>query len=841
MFASAVFALSFLLNLRLRQINLPTYIESTYGTDGLRLFWNYGNTLKKLNKANLDIDFLSKCKVYNVFPRFLRFKLYKTALHATSFYKKWQTKLLLHELKCRKTTSERLSHQLSSIEQEMNTTFTSFNCRLTERFFRRKTDKEATRTGEIHRRKLADLGVNNDLNPCNPDLTVFNFSNISVSHRLKTLLAFGLDFCLPTRNLDFVSYFSKFEILYNNLSNHQNECNNFPEFKSKLRSTVMKYFYSFKSYKVFSCIFSQSDIKELKALGKNKDIVVTKPDKGRGVVILDRSIYLQKLNELISDRTKFTEITDNIHTYSTRVEDKINNFLRKMKNLKLLSDITYKKLFVSGSGPGILYGLPKIHKSNFNVNFPFRPIFAAYNAASYKIAKFLVPILAPLTTNDFTIDNSHSFVQSLKTIKGSENLYMSSFDVTNLFTNIPLDETINICLDSFFTSDNSTVIGLTKQYFKQFLELSVKNLFFMFDSKLYKQTDGLGMGLPLGPTFANIFMCFHERRWLGECPEAFRPIFYKRYVDDTFLLFKNRNHVPLFLDYLNSQHSNIKFTSQVEENKIISFLDIEIQRFNDNFATSVYRKPTFSGQGLSFFSFCSFLFKINAMKTLIHRAYRLSSSYFKLNDEFEFLVNYFRNNGYPSPLIYSQIKQFMNKLFLVNINDFENDSRQPFYCSLPFFGPQTDRLKNELDSMFTKYFPTIKFKPIFVNNYTVSSFFRFKDSLPIMSRSSVVYLFLCPHCGDRYVGSTSRTLFVRTSEHEGRSHRTGALLACPPHSAVRDHSEHTCHSRVNKNDFSIIASASNPVSLRIIESLIIHKTKPQLNDYNSAFPLNIVK
>ena len=75
--------------------------------------------------------------------------------------------------------------------------------------------------------------------------------------------------------------------------------------------------------------------------------------------------------------------------------------LRKLKNLQLLSYETYKSLFVSG--PGILYGLPKTHKPNFCAEFPFRPIFAAYNTASYKLATFFVPILAPLTTNEFTI------------------------------------------------------------------------------------------------------------------------------------------------------------------------------------------------------------------------------------------------------------------------------------------------------------------------------------------------------------------------------------------------------------------------------------------------------
>ena len=90
----------------------------------------------------------------------------------------------------------------------------------------------------------------------------------------------------------------------------------------------------------------------------------------------------------------------------------------------------------------------------------------------------------------------------------------------------------------------------------------------MFNSKLYKQMDGVRMGLPLGPSFANIFMCHHERVCLYI---AFRPVFYKRYVDDTFFLFKHKNHVPLFLNYIDSRHITINFSYETENNNIISF------------------------------------------------------------------------------------------------------------------------------------------------------------------------------------------------------------------------------------------------------------------------------
>ena len=109
-----------------------------------------------------------------------------------------------------------------------------------------------------------------------------------------------------------------------------------------------------------------------------------------------------------------------------------------------------------------------------------------------------------------------------------------------------------------------------------------------------------------------------------------------------------------------------------------------------------------------------------------------------------------------------------------------------------------------------------------------------------MSRSSVVCKYGCPLCGDQYVGSTSRALFVRASEHGGRSHRTGALLTCPPHSAIRVHCEQACLSPVSYDNFKILEAAPDLVNLRILDSLHIFKSKPKLYDSDTSFPLNIV-
>ena len=226
-----------------------------------------------------------------------------------------------------------------------------------------------------------------------------------------------------------------------------------------------------------------------------------------------------------------------MQTYTLRIETKINSFLRKLKNLDMLSSETYSKLFSSGSSPGILYGLPKIHKPDFRDKFQFRPIFAAYNTPSYNLSKFLIQFLSPYSCNNYTVRNSYSFVHEICSRDDSDRCIMASFDVENLFTNIPLSETIQICLDYLFPNTDSLVFGLGRNFFKNLLDLSVLNSFFLFDGCLYKQIEGVGMGLPLGPTLANLFMSFHEKMWLDSCPPHFKPIYYRRYVDDTFVLF----------------------------------------------------------------------------------------------------------------------------------------------------------------------------------------------------------------------------------------------------------------------------------------------------------------
>ena len=203
-------------------------------------------------------------------------------------------------------------------------------------------------------------------------------------------------------------------------------------------------------------------------------------------------------------------------------------------------------MFTSRSGPDISYGLHKIHKPNFDTNFQFRPIFAEHNFPSFNLAKFLVPLLNPFTCNEFTTANSHSFGNDITSVEDSSQFFMTSFDVENLFTNIPLNETINIYLNHLFTDPSSLVIFLSSKFFKTLLEPSVLYSFFTFNGIFL---DRLMDYRYRAATWPDICKYLYVFLWINlairNCPVEFKPIFYRRYIADTFLLFRRYRIIQL--------------------------------------------------------------------------------------------------------------------------------------------------------------------------------------------------------------------------------------------------------------------------------------------------------
>ena len=171
------------------------------------------------------------------------------------------------------------------------------------------------------------------------------------------------------------------------------------------------------------------------------------------------------------------------------------------------------------------------------------------------------------------------------------------------------------------------------------------------------------MGSPLGSILANIFLSHHEENWLNKCPIEFKPNFYRRYVDDIFVLFESSESAHSFREYMSSKHQNINFTAEQENIGSLSFLDVKICGKNGKFVTSVYRKPTFSGVFTNYESFIPTYQKRGLLHTLLHRSFSICCDFKTFHFEINHLKNILMKNNYPPNFIDSCIKSFLNKLY----------------------------------------------------------------------------------------------------------------------------------------------------------------------------------
>ena len=137
-------------------------------------------------------------------------------------------------------------------------------------------------------------------------------------------------------------------------------------------------------------------------------------------------------------------------------------------------------------------------------------------------------------------------------------------------------------------------------------------------------SNGVAMGSPLGPLVANAFLCSIEEQLERENK---LPAFYRRYVDDTLSSVPDIQRATTFLATLNECHPSIQFTMEIADSNKLPFLGMMIEKKGCKLVTSVYRKPTNNGLLLHFQSHVDTRYKKSLIRIMLHRAYRLSSSW----------------------------------------------------------------------------------------------------------------------------------------------------------------------------------------------------------------------
>ena len=241
-----------------------------------------------------------------------------------------------------------------------------------------------------------------------------------------------------------------FELLYRDFRklNLNLDAENNDRLRTKLKDLCYNYY---NDYRFSNCknILSAEEWSALNDLRNDHTIFLMKPDKGNGVVIMSKVDYYNKMNSILTDTTKFKRL-DEDPTKSR--ETSLINFLLDLKKSNFIDEDEYKQMRPCGSNPGVMYGLPKVHKTGC----PTRPIVSSIGAYNYKLAKFLVQLVQPLSKNEHSIKDTFTFAEWIQGHRIPGNNILCSFDVSSLFTNVPLDQTIEICLDKIAQQGTST-------------------------------------------------------------------------------------------------------------------------------------------------------------------------------------------------------------------------------------------------------------------------------------------------------------------------------------------------------------------------------------------------
>ena len=236
-----------------------------------------------------------------------------------------------------------------------------------------------------------------------------------------------------------------------------------------------------------------------------------------------------------------------------------------------------------------------------------------------------------------------------------EGYHYISFDVTSLFTNVPLNRTIKIILKRVY-EEKLVKTNLKKKLIKD----SCSKTAFMFNGKIYKQIDGVSMGSSLGPVLANVIMTEFEKIIVNKLITDGIIKFYIRYVDDTLVLAKEKDIVNTMKEF-NSFDKNIKFTMDKFDDGIVHFLDIKINRCE----TDLYYKSTHIGQYSDFLSQNPWRLKTSWIKALNDRATKICSSNELLTHQINKIKTFMSWNNYPKYVRDSFIKRLQKKSFRV--------------------------------------------------------------------------------------------------------------------------------------------------------------------------------
>ena len=190
---------------------------------------------------------------------------------------------------------------------------------------------------------------------------------------------------------------------------------------------------------------------------------------------------------------------------------------------------------------------------------PLRPIISQIPTPTYRVAKRLNQLLTPYIPTTHSLRSTEEFIDILRVSKPKG--IIASLDVDSLYTNIPVERTIDIILNYAYQHRELPPPKMPRSIMRDLLlACTTKAPFRCPEGKLYVQKDGVAMGSPLGVLFAQAFMSHIEH--LAIQNQIVKPHIYCRYIDDIFVCVENETHIERLRSSL-QELSGLNFTVEM--------------------------------------------------------------------------------------------------------------------------------------------------------------------------------------------------------------------------------------------------------------------------------------
>lgn len=544
-----------------------------------------------------------------------------------------------------------------------------------------------------------------------------------------------------------------------------------------------------------------TELKSLKGKIKNNNLIIAKADKGNTVVVMEKQDYINKTEDFI----KASNITKLQKDPTTKFNTQLKQALKDTQHL--LSDEEKVRMCNKNPSAPTMKALPKLHKENV----PIRPVINCRNAPTYQTAKWLHKHITEhyVFNNNKSVKNTQTLFQNLSQTQVKENSRLVSFDIQNMYTNIPTIETIKIIEENL--KENSKLGPNAINETLILLRLVLKQNYFIFNKTVYLQEHGLGMGSPLSGLLADIFINNLENKLFEDNQISSKIQFWNRYVDDTLVIYNDDlTDTNELLDTINELHPNITFTAEKEDNESINFLDVTITREHNRLKYNIFRKATHTSHTINNYSNHPTSHKKAAFQSMINRALNYPLEEAGRKEEISTIKSIAVENNFNTKLIDNMITKTKQKRTRLAINPRKEKDVTQKYAAFTYINQNIYKITNILKKHEIKIaFRTNNKLGHHILNNTIDK----QDPL----KQSGVYKLTCqtPNCNSTYIGMSARNFDIRYQEHRRAFSKTG-------HSAFAEHMKLTGHSFTSiQQDLSILHKQKGGKALMALEQIEI--------------------